>query len=62
MLAVKKGKGDVVSADKIVMVNDLLHIVSETLLEIETYDIIGDVLVDGTFEEYLTSWAKETNE
>ena len=62
MLAVKHGRGDEISEEKMDMVNDLLHIVSSTLLEIETYDIIGDAMTDGTFEEIIKGWQDTTEE
>ncbi len=38
----------------------MLHNVTDTLLEIETYDIIGDAMRDGTFEEVVRSWQGDT--
>lgn len=40
----------------------MLHRVNDTLLEIETYDIIGDAMRDGTFEEVVKGWQSTTGE
>ena len=52
----KEARGDNVPAHKIELANTMLHTVSETLLEIETYDIIGESLRDGTLEETVIGW------
>jgi len=55
-LANKKGRGDNVPAHKIELANTMLHTVSETLLEIEKYEIICESLRDGTLEETVIGW------
>jgi hypothetical protein len=40
----------------------MLHRVSALLLEIETYDIIGDAMRDGSFEKVVKSWQGDTGD
>lgn len=62
MLAIKNAKGDEVSAERVEMTNQLLNVVMDTRLTIETYDIIGDVMRDGTFEEIVETWQSATGD
>lgn len=62
MLAMRNARGDEVPADRVEMTNQLLHVVVDTRLEIETYDIIGDVMRDGTFEEVVETWQSATGD
>lgn len=56
----RKARGDEVPVDKVELAHALLRNVADTLLEIETYDIIGDSMVDGSFEEVVKSWQGDT--
>lgn len=62
MLAIKTARGDEVSAERVEMTNQLLNVVMDTRLTIETYDIIGDVMRDGTFEEIVETWQSATGD
>jgi hypothetical protein len=59
-LANREARGDEVPAIKVELANTMLHNVTDTLLEVETYDIIGDAMRDGTFEEVVRSWQGDT--
>lgn len=56
----REARGDDVPLDKVEFANAMLHRVNDTLLEIETYDIIGDAMRDGTFEEVVKGWQGKT--
>ena len=58
----RKARGDEVPVDKVELAHILLRNVTDTLLEIETYDIIGDAMVDGTFEEVVKTWQGTTGD
>jgi hypothetical protein len=58
----RKSRGDEVPAEKVELAHSLLRTVSDTLLEIETYDLIGDAMIDGTFEEVVKSWQSATGD
>jgi hypothetical protein len=58
-LAHRKARGDEVPAEKVELAHTILGVVIDTLLEIETYDIIGDAMRDGSFEEIVKSWQGE---
>lgn len=61
-LSRKEGRGDEVPVDKVELANAMLHRVSDLLLEIETYDIIGDAMRDGSFEEIVKTWQSATGD
>ena len=61
-LARREARGDEVPADKVEYANAMLHRVNDTLLEIETYDIIGDAMRDGSFEKIVRSWQGDTGD
>ena len=61
-LSRKEARGDEVPAGKAELANAMLHRISDLLLEIETYDIIGDAMRDGSFEEIVKNWQNATGE
>jgi hypothetical protein len=61
-LSRKEARGDEVPEDKVELANAMLHRVSDLLLEIETYDIIGDAMRDGSFEKVVKSWQGDTGD
>lgn len=61
-LARREARGDEVPADKVEYATSMLHRVNDTLLEIETYDIIGDAMRDGSFEKIVRSWQGDTGD
>lgn len=61
-LANREARGDEVPQRKVEMANAMLHTVTDILLEVETYDIIGDTMRDGTFEEVVKGWGNSIGE
>ena len=61
-LAHRKARGDEVPLEKVELAHTILDVVIQTLLEIETYDIIGDSMRDGSFEEVVKNWQNATGE
>jgi hypothetical protein len=58
----REARGDEVPRHKIDMANSLLDNVNEAILEVEMYDIVGDSMIDGTFELVMENWQDPTGD